>query len=196
MSSNTSSNTMPSSNNSSSSNSSHNTSSNAKSSTTVPANLIEKSFLAEVPKNVYSIKRKASAGKQQAAKKAALSNSARLKRLFGKTEEGAPADYYQPLSMAKFNVGGWVDLPYEIRKPVSLCIVYVDKLGEHAIIVEEMEARGASQVLLSGQVEIVASGAIQSINVYCGGIADERVHVVDLHIQKMPMKDEYLALAS
>lgn len=165
----------------------------------MPAHLIEKSFLADIPKEMYAVKvHPARGGKSHAGSKRSLLQRPLFTKLLGGNGSAVDAevDRYRGLPSAKFNVGGWVHLPFELRKPVSLCVVYVDRSGENAIIVEEMEARGASQVLLSGTVEIVATGLIQSIQLYCGGISDSRVHVIDLHLQNLASSNEKLALVS
>lgn len=153
----------------------------------IPVNLIEKSFLAEVPAEIYGAR---------IARNTSKSKRPFFSKLLRSPEQPDLAVSYRTNSTARFNVGGWVSLPVELRNPVSLCVVYKDREGEHAILIDEMEARGASQVLLSGIVEVSAAGPITSIKIYCGGIDDERVHIVDLHIQKIETPSEKLALVS
>lgn len=153
----------------------------------IPVNLIEKSFLAEVPAEIYGARVTRTSGKTKRPF---------LAKLLRSPEDRDLSVRYRTNSSARFNVGGWVALPFELRNPVSLCIVYTDREGDHAILIDEMEARGASQVLLSGIVEVTAAGPIRSIKIYCGGIDDERVHIVDLHIQKIETQSERLALVS
>ena len=103
---------------------------------------------------------------------------------------------YRSLSAVTLNIAGWVSLPVEIRRPVSLLVVYRDNAGEHGMLVEEIEARGASQILLSGVVDIRAVGPIRSIKLYCGGLDDPRVGFQHMHVQKVSGQYDQISLTA
>lgn len=144
--------------------------------TFIPVNSIKKSFLMDVPPSTYS----------RSVKKRARPGASGIAKLFRSAQDEAKSSIsYRSLSAVTLNIAGWVSLPIEIRRPVSLLVVYGDNAGEHGVLVEEIEARGASQILLSGVVDIRAVGPIRSIKLYCGGLDDPRVGFQHMHVQKV-----------
>lgn len=111
----------------------------------LPFHLVPKSFLREVPEEIYS-----------------------------SCNTGQPA-------RLKLSIGGWINLPLGHQFAVSLLLVYCDDSGEHAVLVEEMNARGASEILLSGEVEVEAAN-VEYMRLYCGGISDKSVWASNLQI--------------
>lgn len=74
----------------------------------------------------------------------------------------------------RLRIGGWINLPLGYQKPVSLLLVIQNGDGEQAVLIDEMNARGASEVLLSGEVELEVKDAT-GMQLYCGGIDDRSV---------------------
>ena len=144
--------------------------------TFIPVNSIKKSFLMDVQPSAYS----------RSVKKAQRRGASGIAKLFRSAQDEASSNIrYRSLSAVTLNIAGWVSLPIEIRRPVSLIIVYTDNAGEHGVLVEEIEARGASQIMLSGVVDIKAVGPIRGIKLYCGGLDDPRVGFQHMHVQKV-----------
>lgn len=155
--------------------------------TFIPVNSIKKSFLMDVPPSSYS----------RTVKAKARPAASRIAKLFRSANDEAKSNIsYRNLSAVTLNIAGWVSLPIEIRRPVSLLAVYRDNAGDHGLLVEEIEARGASQVLLSGVVDIRAIGPIQSIKLYCGGLDDPRVGFQHMHVQKVSGQYDQVSLTA
>ncbi len=147
----------------------------------IPVNLIKKSFLMDVPPSTYS----------RSVKQMLPQGRKGIANLFRSAQDEANSNVsYRSLSAVTLNIAGWVSLPIEIRRPVSLIAVYADNTGDHGVLVEEIEARGASQILLSGVVEIKAVGPIRGIKLYCGGLDDPRVGFQHMHVQKIKGQHE------
>ncbi|MGI9295560.1 MAG: hypothetical protein ACR2PS_16395 [Pseudomonadales bacterium] len=154
------------------------------SNTSIPLNSIKKSFLMKVPASSYS----------RVIRKVRQPSVGRIAKLLRPTQKTASTHkIYQNVSNLKLNIAGWMLLPIEIRKPVSLILVYRDQLGEHGLLVDEMKARGASEVLMSGVVEIRATGAIQNIELYCGGVSHPRVGMHHAEVQVVKNEDDFIA---
>ncbi len=153
----------------------------------IPVNSIKKSFLMDVPPSTYS----------RSVKSRARPAASRIAKLFRSAQDEAKSNIsYRSLSAVTLNIAGWVSLPVEIRRPVSLLVVYRDNAGEHGMLVEEIEARGASQILLSGVVDIRAVGPIRSIKLYCGGLDDPRVGFQHMHVQKVSGQYDQISLTA
>ncbi len=151
----------------------------------IPIDSVKKSFLMDIPPSTYS----------NSVTKMLRPRAGGIAKLFSTAHDEAISDIsYSGLSAVTLNIGGWVCLPIQIRRPVSLLTVYADNAGEHGVLVEEIEARGASQVLLSGVVDIKAAGPIRSIKLYCGGIDDDRVSFQHVHVQKIKSQREQVSL--
>ncbi len=153
--------------------------------TFIPVNSIKKSFLMDVPPSTYS----------RSANKPLRPGANGIAKLFRSAQDEARSSIgYRSLSIVSLNIAGWVSLPIEIRRPVSLLLVYADNTGEHGVLIEEIEARGASQVLLSGVVDIKAAGPIRSMKLYCGGLDDPRVGCQHMHVQKVRSQHDQASL--
>ncbi|MBT8151484.1 MAG: hypothetical protein KJO62_08800 [Gammaproteobacteria bacterium] len=126
----------------------------------LPIHLVPKSFLREVPERVYR-----------------------------NDEQDTLAFSCQPTEPLKLRIGGWINLPLGHQQPVSLLLFYRDTQGEHMLLVDEMNARGASELLLSGEVEIPA-GDIETMAIYCGGINDPSVWASNLEISQIAQQAE------
>lgn len=100
------------------------------------------------------------------------------------------------VSHLKFDIGGWINLPPGIHSAVSLLLVFEDRVGEHQVIIDQMNARGATQILLSGSAEINALGKIRQMAVYCGGIKDQTVWIDDMHLKTAELGSNYISVAS
>lgn len=153
--------------------------------TFIPVNSIKKSFLMDVAPSTYS----------RSVEKSLRPGANRIAKLFRSAQDEARSNVsYRSLSAVTLNIAGWVSLPIEIRRPVSLLAVYADNAGVHGVLVEEIEARGASQVLLSGVVDIKAVGPIRSMKLYCGGLDDPRVGFQHMHVRKVKGQRDQVSL--
>ena len=126
----------------------------------LPIHLIPKSFLLDVPASAYQPS--AAAQHKRARSK---DHNARFFADFFNARKPAPKQL-GPQTL-RFKVGGWVNLPVDFRQPVSLLLIFHDANGEQALLIDEMDARGASEVLLSGEVEITGTN-IDAMSIYCG----------------------------
>ncbi len=159
----------------------------------VPLALMKKSFLAAIEKKVYApaiVAAPASGAAKVSFLRGLLPKSPRE----AQDENAEPR--YRPVRSMTLSIAGWVTLPEEIRSAISLLLVYQDGETSRAVVVDEMNARGASQIMLSGEVEIAANKSIDSLTLYCGGIDDSRVWVEDLHVRRVDSPRESVSLAS
>ena len=100
------------------------------------------------------------------------------------------------VSSIQLDIGGWINLPPGYQQSVSLLIVFQDRVGEHTVVVDQMNARGATQILLAGSADIQAHGKIRKMAVYCGGIEDDTVWIDDMHIKSNELSTDYISVAS
>jgi len=92
----------------------------------------------------------------------------------------------------RLELGGWVNLPPGFQSAVSLLLEYEDDSGQHCFIIDEMNARGASQVLLAGSVDLKLKGPVKSMQVFCGGIADRSVWIDSMHLKTSEIESQDL----
>jgi len=144
----------------------------------LPVHLIPKTFLMDVAPSAYRSK---TAKPSQAVNGSTL--NARFFADFFSARKSAQ-HVHEESETLHFKVGGWVNLPIGFRQPISLLLVFHDRNGEQAILIDEMDARGASEVLLSGEVEINGCG-IDAMSLYCGGICDKAVWANNLTIKRI-----------
>ena len=93
------------------------------------------------------------------------------------------SDSIRTISQVKLDIGGWVNLPPGLHQMIGLMVCYQDRTGEHSYIMDEMDARGAPQILLSGSREFKVIGKIKQMAVYCTGIEDKTVWIDDMHVK-------------
>ena len=94
-----------------------------------------------------------------------------------------PAKGIEKSVSLRIELGGWVNLPPGVHDAVSLLLEYEDASGLHCFIVDEMNARGAAQVLLAGSVDLQLRGVVKPMRVFCGGIADRSVWIDSMHLK-------------
>lgn len=75
------------------------------------------------------------------------------------------------------DMGGWINLPYGVETTVVLAVEYVEEGVPVSFKVDSARSRGATQLLLSGTVDIFSHEQIPSIKIYCYGIDDKSVWI-------------------
>lgn len=108
------------------------------------------------------------------------------------TEEERPNRF----TCLRIELGGWVNLPPDFHNAVSLLLEYEDDSGQHCCIIDEMNARGAAQVLLAGSADLQIRGKVKSMQVFCGGIADRSVWIDSMHLKTSKIDSGQMRKAS
>ena len=74
-------------------------------------------------------------------------------------------------------LGGWINLPYGVETTVALVVEYQDEGVPVSFKVDAARSRGATQLLLTGTVDIVSNDPVSTIKIYCYGIDDKSVWI-------------------
>lgn len=77
-------------------------------------------------------------------------------------------------------IGGWINLPYDIHTTLFLVIEYFDGETNCSFKVDCCESKGAIQVLLSGTCDVIADCQVDTVRLYCYGIDDKSVWIENL----------------
>ena len=100
------------------------------------------------------------------------------------------------LTRFRVEVGGWVNLPPDIHSVVSLLLEYEDGNGRHNCILDQMDTRGATQILLAGSVDLQVQGKVRNVRLYCGGVADRSIWIDNMHLKTSELHAAYMQAAS
>ncbi len=87
---------------------------------------------------------------------------------------------------SEYNVAAWLGFRYPITGAVGILLEYTDQQGEHSLVVDECSAADGLQLMLSGRVQVHASGRIKRMSVRCCGIDNTAsVRVDELFVQRV-----------
>ena len=84
----------------------------------------------------------------------------------------------------RVELGGWLNLPYGIHTTVSLVVEYFDGEEKQAFKVDAAESKGATQILLSGSVDIIADAPVETIRIFCYGVEDKSIWIENFKLEK------------